>query len=95
MLYNLDWLAEGQMFPPESELARLQMYRDNRALFNGDSEEVLKPYQDRIQRVIDSFVDLAGFNAKDRTRFGLDLNYFQATTIKTGDLVAGTPPTMV
>lgn len=94
MLYDLNWLAEGQTFPPRSELERLKMYRDNRALFSGDISEVLAPYRERIKSIVSRFAGLSGYVEGSLDRFELDLNYFQLMTLKTGDLIAGEPPTI-
>lgn len=94
MLYDLNWLQEGQTFPPRSEWERLKTYRDNKALFDGDMAEVLAPYRRRVQTIIERFVTYNGWSAESFDRFELDLNYFQLMTLKTGDLIAGEPPTV-
>lgn len=94
MLYDLNWLAEGQAFPPRSEWERLKTYRDNKALFEGDIAGVLEPYRHRVQSIVDRFASYSGWSAESLDRFELDLNYFQLMTLKTGDLVAGEPPTI-
>ena len=36
MLYNLDWLATGKNFPPLCEMSRIERYKQNAKLFDGD-----------------------------------------------------------
>lgn len=94
MLYDLNWLQEGQTFPPRSEWERLKTYADNKALFYGDISEVLAPYRSRIQDIVNRFAVYNGWGVQTLDRFELDLNYFQLMTLKTGDLIAGEPPTI-
>ena len=39
MLYNLDWLQRGKVFPPVAEKSRIERYTQNAALFDGDHFE--------------------------------------------------------
>lgn len=94
MLYDLNWLQEGQTFPPLSERERLKTYRDNKALFKGDMAEVLAPYRNRIKTIVDRFASYSGWSEESLDRFELDLNYFQLMTLKTGDMIAGEPPSI-
>lgn len=94
MLYDLEWLKVGQTFPPRSEWERLKTYADNKALFEGDVASVLAPYRRRVQSIVDRFATYSGRSAESLDRFELDLNYFQLMTLKTGDLIAGEPPTV-
>jgi len=88
MLYNLDWLEKGQFFPPKSELSRLRGYQDNRALWNGDTNQVLKPYLYRLKELI-GYDDTEPYNI-----FTTIPEYWQLTTIKTADLLVGDAPTI-
>jgi hypothetical protein len=92
LLYNLEWLKEGETFPPKSEWERLKTYKDNEALFEGDTFEVLAPYCRRLQSIVNRFSTYCGWSAESLDRFELDLNYWQLMTLKTGDLIAGEPP---
>lgn len=51
MLTNLDFLGNGRLWPPKSERKRLQRYRDNRLLFQGEHHEVFKEIWQRLFRV--------------------------------------------
>lgn len=84
MLYDLNWLKEGQIFPPQSEIERLSSYRDSRELFKGNTEVVLANYQQRINDVA-AKLDL-------NTTFKTDVNYHRLLTVKTADLVCGEMP---
>ena len=90
MLFDLNWLQTGKEFPPVSEHERLKAYKDNRALFKGDMAEVLEPYRRRVTGISQRF--RSEFDSVDN--FELDLNYFQLLTLKTGDMIAGEPPTI-
>lgn len=90
MLFDLNWLQAGKEFPPPSERERLKMYKDNRALFKGDMADVLEPYRRRVMGISNRF--RSELDTADN--FELDLNYFQLLTLKTGDMIAGEPPTV-
>jgi len=88
MLYNLDWLEEAKYFPPVSEIPRLKGYADNSNLFEDRPSLVLKPYEDRLKKIITSLNDdnwLSGW-------FNYCPNYWQLSTIKTADLMIGDKP---
>lgn len=91
MLYNFDWLTSGAMFPPITELGRLKGYKDNSALFEDNSELVLKPYKTRLMSLINAFKDsdLTGTTFYDTPA------YWQLSTIKTVDLMIGDAPTVI
>ena len=61
MLYNLNWLEPGQMFPPQSEVDRLTRYLQNAALFNGDhfGDPVLRSRDGITELPIDVFMKSA------------------------------------
>lgn len=86
MLYDLTWLKAGNTFPPKCELERLKKYTDCRQLYEGNTQEVLLPYKQRINQIIARFDDV--------TSFQTELNYHKLITMKTGDLVCGEPPTI-
>ena len=91
MLYNDDFLKPGQLFPPRSELSRLKGYLDNKLLFEGNTNNVLKPYIDRTREIIKS---LTNDESNQNYEFIIQPNYWQLSTIKTGDLMIGDPPTI-
>lgn len=99
MLYNMNWLSEGNAFPPTSEVPRLDRYAQNAMLF--DSEHFSDPkfrHRDiptltfamydacakRISQVIGNFDDIISFPVL--------LNYQRFISIKMADLVAGEHP---
>ena len=87
VLYSLDWLQPGEVFPPASEVARLDRYRSNLRVFAGDGialEEEYAPYISRIQTVITNFGEYY--------QFPVILNYQRLMTIKMADLVCGELP---
>jgi hypothetical protein len=87
MLINTDWLKTGELFPPRCEIPRIKTYKDNYALFNGDSNEVLAPYNERFKKLIEEF---ESDNIKD---YFLEIpNYWQYITIKTLDLMVSDRP---
>lgn len=89
MLYNLDWLKPGQIFPPRCELPRLKSYEDNRNLFNGDVTKILFPYVSRIREMVNEMKEK---DHEDMSFINIP-NYWQLTSIKTADLLAGDAPT--
>jgi uncharacterized ubiquitin-like protein YukD len=87
MLYNLDWLQTGKLFPPKTEVSRLSQYRDNFLLFNGESRKVLKPYEERFLNIIKDFEN---YNVKN---YFMEIpDYWQLSTLKTVDLILGEKP---
>lgn len=92
MLYDLNWLAKGKIFPPVSEIERLADYRDHKAMFKGDLDVVFTAYKTRLRQIADKFAVL-GYTLGD-AEFGVDFNYFQLMSIKTMDLLAGDTPTI-
>lgn len=89
MLYNLDWLNKGKLFPPLTEIKRLKGYQDNANLFDNEPSLVLKPYFDRFQKIIGKLKD------GDECTF-LDMpNYWQLSTMKTVDLMLGDEPNIL
>lgn len=91
MLFNLDWLERGKLFPPRTEIPRLKQYVDNDKLFNDEGYIVLKPYVERLKEVIGGISDTP--KLRDNMFFQMP-NYWQLTTLKTGDLAIGEKPTI-
>lgn len=87
MLYNENFIHTGAKFPPVCEISRLKKYAENRLLFNGNTEQVLRSYKERITNIITKFTDVP-------ITFKSDINYFKLLTLKTGDLVCGEPITL-
>ena len=102
MLYSLDWLAQGRMFPPPSERDRIKRYRENEMLFDGDHfsnavfrhrsgthAESIQIYSEcarRISRVIGNFENIISFPVL--------LNYQRLMSVKMADLVCGEFPSI-
>lgn len=84
MLTNLNFLAIGERFPPPSEAKRLNMYRNNRRLFECDHADVYKEDLKRIQRVIGNFEDVISYP--------VILNFQKVMTLKIVDLLMGEEP---
>ena len=100
MLYNLKWLEAKKSFPPTIEQTRIERYRQNAALFDGDhfdsskyrhrdgsSSSYLEVYNlcaRRISRVVDNWEEVISFPVL--------LNYQRLMTLKMADLVCGEYP---
>lgn len=84
MLYNLDWLAAGQPFPPLSERGRIETYEHNEQLFLSRHIDVWG----------DDFLRLAQKYQKSNHQVETVINYHQLLTKKTADFVCGEPPTI-
>lgn len=55
MLYNLDFLRQGEQFPPESEIKRLDGYRVNGMLYNDEAWNALPDYKKRVMYILQNF----------------------------------------
>ena len=88
MLYNLSFLKTGEIFPPTSEIERLQNYKDNLLLFNDSTYLVAnKNFKDankRVLRILNDYQDLIGYP--------IELNYHKLTSVVLSDLVCGEQP---
>lgn len=93
ILYSLDFLAQGNLFPPPSQWARLQTYSDNTKLFKQQVAEVLEPYSQRIREITSRFANIDWENYTGRF-YEMELDYFQLISLKTMDLVCGENPTV-
>ena len=102
MLYNMEWLKPNKPFPPVREKARIERYRQNASLFdgdhfdnskfrhrNGETINVMEMYQAcarRISRVVGNFEDVISFPVL--------LNYQRLISLKMADLVCGEYPSI-
>jgi hypothetical protein len=84
MLTDLGFLAPGQPWPPESERERMDLYHQNRRLFEGKHAEVYKEDLKRIERVIGNFEQVISYPVV--------LNYQKLMSLKIADLLLGEPP---
>lgn len=103
MLYNMEWLQEGQPFPPTCEEPRLERYAQNKMLFNGEhfsdshfrrrddlvgsTNTVMKLYDSCAQRI-----ERVIGNFEEVISFPVLLNYQRFISTKMADLVAGEHP---
>jgi hypothetical protein len=103
LLYNLEWLKTGELFPPSCEKARIERYIQNAALFDGEH------FADTTFRSPDGHANVVGVemyrkcaarisrvigNFEDVISFPVLLNYQRLMTLKMADLVCGEYPTI-
>lgn len=84
MLTNLDFLQVGAVFPPQSQIERLENYDIYKKLFEGKHGEVYENQIDRIKRVSGDFQEVISYD--------VILNYQQLIAKKTADLICGETP---
>jgi hypothetical protein len=84
LLTNLNWLEEGQKFPPDTERERLKKYENNSKLFETKHIEVMGPrFSEIIKRLKKKGHDV-----------DVVLNYHQLLSKKTADFVCSIPPSI-
>lgn len=93
MLYDLSFLEKDKIFPPRSEMPRLEGYRQNKLLFEHRLQDVYAPYLERIRQIINKFND-TDWAQMSYDIYSLDFDYFELLSIKTADLTVGDPPTI-
>ena len=91
MLFDFEWLKQGEKFPPVSELSRIKGYKDNASLFEDNTYNVLRPYQIRLMQIVNGLKETDLLN----TSFYETPAYWQLSTIKTMDLMVGDEPTII
>ena len=84
MLYNLEFLEEGQAWPPGPEADRLARYALNRAVFEGEHADVYREQFRRIERVIGNFDEVVSYPVV--------VNFQKLMCIKFADLLLGEAP---
>lgn len=84
MLTDLSFLKRGEKWPPESEIKRLETYKNNRRLFEDEHALVYTEQMKRIERVIGNFSKVISY----ATIF----NYQKLMSLKIADLIFGEPP---
>lgn len=84
MLSNLNFLAQGQPFPPRCEVKRLERYHKNHELFEGEHADVYAEQFKRIERVIGNFGNIISYP--------VIVNYQKLLTIKIVDLMLSEQP---
>lgn len=103
MLRNLEWLNEGQPFPPLKERKRIKRYIENEALFDGEHfGNVLRTRDDVYaneggicvyHQCAERISQVVG-NFQDVISFPVLLNYQRLMSMKMADLVCGEYPTI-
>ena len=93
MLFDLSFLDVGKTFPPYSELERLEMYRQNKLLFDHRLQDVFAAYLERIRQIVNKFND-TDWALMTPDIYSLDMDYFELLSIKTADMTVGDPPTI-
>lgn len=102
MLYNFDWLQPGKVFPPLCERPRVERYRQNAMLFDGDhfADPSFRIHDPRYEHGIDCYLKCAERisqvigNFDDVISFPTLLNYQRLMSLKMADLVCGEYPTI-
>lgn len=84
MLSNLDWLKEGQIFPPEDERERLTRYAQNKLIYEGDHAQVYAQQLRRIEKVVG--------NVSEIISYPIVLNFQKKVSLKTADFLFQEPP---
>lgn len=86
MLTSLDFLKIGQPWPPKDEdtKERLNMYAENKKLFENKHSDVYKKAFQRIERIINNFGDVISYP--------VIINYQKLMSLKVADLLLGEPP---
>ena len=84
MLTNLDFLKIGSVWPPPGEKIRLDKYRKNKMIFEGEHEKVYQESFKRITRVIGNFEDVVSYS--------VICNFQKLISLKIADFMLGEPP---
>ena len=84
MLTNLDFLKIGSVWPPPGEMKRLDKYRKNKLIFEGEHERVYHESFKRITRVIGNFEDVVSYS--------VICNFQKLISLKIADFMLGEPP---
>lgn len=90
MLYDDRFIRPGVTFPPAQEITRLQRYKDNRKLFDGDTYNVFKKKYENVRTRIDRIKN----DYHDMIAYPIDINYHKLTSVSLADLVQGETPTI-
>lgn len=88
MLYDLNFLSKGAMFPPKSEIRRLDAYRVNTMLLEDDAWSALPEYKRRVMYI------LSNFALESENVYLFSANYWADLVNKVQELIYGDPPEM-
>ncbi|NPV72109.1 MAG: phage portal protein, partial [Firmicutes bacterium] len=79
LLTSLDFLSAGKLWPPPEERERLQLYKENRLLFEGHHEQVFKEWVKLLRE-------------DEQATLELVLNWNKRLSTLWADLLLGEPP---
>ena len=82
MLISLDFLAPGKPWPPPVEAERLEMYAQNRLLFEGKHDQVFKDWIRLLREDQQATLEMI-------------LNWHKRLTLLFADLLLGEPPRII
>lgn len=88
-MYNLDFLNEGEIFPPLEEAKRIGSYYDYDLLFDGNSYAVEERHYKQTLNNLNRIAILLGWT---ESYIGIEYNYYKLITTKTADFVCGEYP---
>jgi hypothetical protein len=86
MIYDLNFLKRGAIFPPRSEVQRLDAYRINAMLLDDEAWAALPEYQQRVQYL------LSNFALESETVYLFTANYWSDIVKKNEELIYGDAP---
>ena len=86
MIYDLNFLQRGAVFPPRSEVQRLDAYRVNAMLMEDEAWSALPEYKRRVQYL------LSNFALADDTVYLFSANYWSDIVKKNEELIYGEAP---
>ena len=86
MIYDLNFLKRGAIFPPRSEVQRLDAYRINAMLLDDEAWAALPEYQRRVQYL------LSNFALESETVYLFTANYWSDIVKKNEELIYGDAP---
>lgn len=89
MIYDLNFLKEGELFPPRSEIKRLDAYKVNTMLLEDECWAALPEYKRRIVSL------LANFALDSETVYLFSANYWADLVEKTQELIYGECPEII
>lgn len=89
MLYDLNFLNQGAVFPPREELERLDAYRVNDMLLNDEPWAALPEHKQRVLYLLSNFS-----LSPERDCYLYNANYWAELADKTRELTFGERPTI-
>ena len=89
MLYDLNFLKTGEVFPPREELERLDAYRVNDMLLNDEPWTALPEHKRRVLFLLSNFS-----LTEPKDCYLYNANYWAELADKTRELTFGARPTI-